>query len=157
MPSETKRKTAKYEPGQWRPKRNAANRIEVVRFDVNGTVYETSPVSFSKWNQAKLDADTWNEMEAKDEPRGPGAALATLRRLAGLTVEQAAGRIGIAERFLWHVEDGRILSTPGFFALAAGVYATELQRTGIEPASCGECDATTMIPVHTCKKTTVAT
>ena len=27
----------------------------------------------------------------------------------------------------------------------------------IEPASCGECNATTMIPVHTCKKTTVAT
>lgn len=151
--------TKVYEPGQWRARRSrTSSRIEVVRVDVAGRVYETSPFSYSKREKAKLDADTWNEMEAVDEkPAGPGAALATLRRVAGLTVPQAAAQIGVSERFVWHVEDGRILSTPGFFSRAAEVYAAELARVGLEPSSCGECDATSMVPVHTCAKAEAST
>jgi hypothetical protein len=152
--------TKDYKPGQWRVRRSrSSSRIEVVRVDVAGRVYETSPCSYSRWDKAKLDADTWNEMEEAEEaaPAGPGAALATLRRLAGLSVPQAATLIGVGERFVWHVEDGRIQSTPGFFARAAEVYATELLRTGIEVSSCGECNAATVVPVHTCEKAEATT
>lgn len=153
------RVTKVYEPGQWRPRRSrTSSRIEVVRVNAAGAVYETSPFTYPRWEKAKLDADTWKEMEAVDEqPAGPGAALATLRRVAGLTVAQAAAQIGVSERFVWHVEDGRILSTPGFFSRAAEVYAGELARVGLEPSSCGECDATHMVPIHTCAKAEATT
>lgn len=66
-----------------------------------------------------------------NEPnRSAGEAIRTLRRIAGLTLDQAAAVADTAAAYLSKVETGKLTPTVGYVANVTSAIARHLQETG---------------------------
>lgn len=62
------------------------------------------------------------------QPNSSGAALRTLRRIAGITLDQAAGLGGTSAAYLSKVENGVFVPTRGYVARVAASIAEYITR-----------------------------
>ena len=67
-------------------------------------------------------------LDMDQQKRSAGDALRTLRRIAGLTLDQAAELADTAAAYLSKVETGKLTPTVGYVANVTGAIARHLQE-----------------------------
>lgn len=68
-------------------------------------------------------------LDMTQQQHPPGEALRTLRRIAGLNLDQAAALADTAAAYLSKVETGRLVPTVGYVANVTAALARHLQDT----------------------------
>ncbi|MBM3714910.1 MAG: helix-turn-helix transcriptional regulator [Actinobacteria bacterium] len=69
-------------------------------------------------------------LDMTQQLRPAGEALRTLRRIAGLNLDQAAAVADTAAAYLSKVENGKLVPTVGYVANVTAALARHLQDTG---------------------------